>query len=61
MFNVLLQYEIPFNSPLVAPPAGQTQYTPDQVHVTLGGEQRSHSSSHACLLSSILLGDLANA
>jgi predicted phosphodiesterase len=29
-------FEIPTSDPLVAPPAGLTQYTPDQIHVTLG-------------------------
>ncbi|EIE19892.1 Metallo-dependent phosphatase [Coccomyxa subellipsoidea C-169] len=29
-------YELPETDPLVAPPAGLTQFTPDQIHVTLG-------------------------
>jgi hypothetical protein len=30
-----ISYELPATDPLVAPPAGQTQYTPDQIHTTL--------------------------
>jgi len=32
-----LQYELKANDPLILPAAGLTQFTPDQVHVTLGG------------------------
>lgn len=32
--------QLPANSPLVAAPANQTQYTPDQIHVTMAREWR---------------------
>lgn len=47
---VALQFEIPFNSPLVAPAPGATQYTPDQVHVTLGGESLTSSCPYSTKL-----------
>lgn len=31
-------FELSATDPLVAPPAGLTPNTPDQIHVTLGGE-----------------------
>lgn len=33
-------YELAATDPLVAPPAGLTPNTPDQIHLTLGGEAR---------------------
>lgn len=39
-------YELPETDPLVAPPAGLTQFTPDQIHVTLGGQHPHPSFSY---------------
>ncbi len=37
--SAVLQFEIPATDPLVAPAPGLTQYTPDQVHVSLAGNK----------------------
>ncbi len=35
-------YELTPSDPLVAPAPGSTPFTPDQIHVTLGGRFSSH-------------------
>ena len=50
VLNLLLCLQINTTDPLVAPPAGQTQYTPDQIHVTMAREHpATPARALACL------------
>ena len=40
--------QINATDPLVAPPAGQTQYTPDQIHVTMARERTAEHAKASC-------------
>ena len=42
-------YEIPTSDPLVAPAPGSTPATPDQIHVTLGGDHVATLTCFVCL------------